>query len=103
MSVEFDLEGKIKALSREQLETLASNLSNLWFYDYEEEEWDFDLELDSDHLAGVTDILCSFGLTPPQMIMCDLCKEDTPMKTAHLHQGKYIGECCWDERLRTTE
>jgi len=37
-------------------------------------------------------------------VPCALCGEMVPAKTAHLHEGEYIGdECCWDERLRTTE
>lgn len=39
-----------------------------------------------------------------ETVKCCLCKEDVPAKTAHLHQGEYIGdECCWDERLRMSE
>lgn len=38
-----------------------------------------------------------------RMINCSICSCDTPAALAHLHQGKYIGECCWDERLRSTE
>jgi hypothetical protein len=37
-------------------------------------------------------------------VQCKLCHELTPERTAHLHQGKWVGdECCWDERLRSTE
>lgn len=36
-------------------------------------------------------------------IACSLCGQDCAAGEAHLHQGKYIGECCWDERLRATE
>jgi len=37
------------------------------------------------------------------MVICSLCGNPTHADTAHLHQDKLIGECCWDERLRTTE
>jgi len=38
------------------------------------------------------------------MVECSLCHRNCLKATAHRHQGKYIGdECCWDERLRTTE
>jgi formylmethanofuran dehydrogenase subunit E len=37
------------------------------------------------------------------MVVCSLCGNPTPADTVHLHHGKLIGECCWDERLRTTE
>ena len=37
-------------------------------------------------------------------ITCSLCKNKVAVETAHWHQGKWIGdECCWDERLRSSE
>lgn len=36
-------------------------------------------------------------------VRCNLCKNLVPRKDAHRHQGKWIGECCWDERLRSSE
>lgn len=37
-------------------------------------------------------------------IACSLCGEPCNKETAHLHQDQYIGdECCWDERLRSSE
>lgn len=37
-------------------------------------------------------------------VPCKLCSKQVDFKTAHLHQGAYVGdECCWDERLRATE
>jgi hypothetical protein len=38
-----------------------------------------------------------------QTVECKLCHNQVPIKTAHLHQDGYVGECCWDERLRSTE
>ena len=39
-----------------------------------------------------------------ELVMCELCKSMVPRVTAHMHQNGWIGdECCWDERLRTTE
>jgi hypothetical protein len=35
--------------------------------------------------------------------LCKLCGQKVDVNTAHRHQEGYIGECCWDERLRTTE
>ena len=38
------------------------------------------------------------------MVVCTLCKKSAPVKTAHIHQGEWIGdECCWDEKLRSSE
>lgn len=37
-------------------------------------------------------------------VVCRLCHEPTPARTAHPHQGEWVGDdCCWDERLRATE
>jgi hypothetical protein len=36
-------------------------------------------------------------------IRCKLCDAPVDVFSAHLHRGHYIGACCWDERLRTTE
>jgi hypothetical protein len=34
---------------------------------------------------------------------CAFCHKKTLLSTAHLYQGMWVGDCCWDERLRTTE
>jgi hypothetical protein len=37
-------------------------------------------------------------------VRCSVCGAACAAQTAHLHQGKWIGdECCWDERLRSSE
>jgi hypothetical protein len=37
-------------------------------------------------------------------VTCKLCGKQTSGLTAHRHDGGYVGDdCCWDERLRTTE
>jgi len=37
-------------------------------------------------------------------VTCKFCHEQTPSDTAHLHDGGWVGDqCCWDERLRSTE
>jgi hypothetical protein len=35
-------------------------------------------------------------------VTCIFCLSQVPTAEAHLHQGKWVGPCCWDERLRTT-
>lgn len=37
------------------------------------------------------------------IVICKFCGRPTPAKTAHLHQNGWVGEECWDERLRSTE
>jgi hypothetical protein len=38
------------------------------------------------------------------LVRCCLCERLCRKTTAHLHQRKWIGEeCCWDERLRSSE
>lgn len=37
-------------------------------------------------------------------VICHLCHCPAPAETAHLHQEEWIGDdCCWDERLRSSE
>jgi len=35
-------------------------------------------------------------------VTCVFCHNQVSTNDAHLHQGKWVGPCCWDERLRTT-
>lgn len=42
--------------------------------------------------------------TEEDTVVCSLCGGMVSADVAHPHQGKWIGdECCWDERLKTTE
>lgn len=48
---------------------------------------------------------CGLLLLPPPeepYVTCKQCHVNTPAATAHLHGNLWVGECCWDERLRTT-
>jgi hypothetical protein len=37
-------------------------------------------------------------------VKCKFCKQPTKKLTAHRHAGGWVGdECCWDERLRSSE
>lgn len=37
-------------------------------------------------------------------VVCSVCKNEALEEKAHLHQEEWIGdECCWDERLRSSE
>jgi hypothetical protein len=36
-------------------------------------------------------------------VRCTFCNKLTQVREAHRHQGRYVGPCCWDERLRSTE
>jgi hypothetical protein len=38
-----------------------------------------------------------------ELVTCRFCTEWTPVTLAHLHQGKWVGVECWDERLRGSE
>jgi hypothetical protein len=38
-----------------------------------------------------------------EKLPCKFCGELEQAHKAHLHQGRYVCEKCWDERLRTTE
>ena len=34
-------------------------------------------------------------------VQCKFCNKEVPSKTAHLIDDGWVGECCWDERLRS--
>lgn len=38
-----------------------------------------------------------------EWVTCKLCGGETETTRAHLHQGEYVGLCCWDTRLRNSE
>lgn len=45
----------------------------------------------------------SWNRTFPR-VKCKFCGKQVPKRTAHRHDGKWIGnDCCWDDRLKTTE
>jgi len=44
-----------------------------------------------------------YMLKPCRNVRCKFCKTKISIKDAHRYRGKYVGECCWDERLRATE
>jgi len=39
----------------------------------------------------------------PIKVECRFCHEMVPQPEAHCHDGHFVCESCWDERLRTTE
>lgn len=38
-----------------------------------------------------------------QTVSCKFCELPADVRQSHLHQDAWVGPCCWDERLRTTE
>jgi len=48
-------------------------------------------------------ISANIWIDKPEVVTCSICGNDADAETAHLHQGKHIGSCCWDDRLKTTE
>lgn len=38
-----------------------------------------------------------------ETVPCSLCGRQRSIMRVHLHRGTYIGNCCWDDRLKTTE
>jgi len=38
-----------------------------------------------------------------ETVCCKFCNEECDVSEAHVHQEEYVGECCWDERLRMTD
>jgi hypothetical protein len=40
---------------------------------------------------------------PDAQVQCKFCHQHSLARTAHLHQGSWVGDtCCWTEQLRTT-
>ena len=61
---------------------------------------DPDKEWSADHIELVAEIL--EDLRRPT-VGCKFCGRAAYAHVAHLHQGGWVGLCCWDERLRGTE
>jgi hypothetical protein len=38
-----------------------------------------------------------------EQVSCKFCQRPAPRGEAHVHQDGFVGECCWDERLRVSE
>ena len=47
--------------------------------------------------------LTAITVEPEATVTCSLCHCPTPALSAHLHQGQWIGDECWDERLQASE
>jgi hypothetical protein len=46
---------------------------------------------------------CHAQWREPGTVQCKFCGEDCRADHAHYHLGGWVGACCWDERLRSTE
>lgn len=53
-----------------------------------------------DHLDLIGEVLEDLRLPTT---LCKSCGREAHVLQSHLHQGGWVGACCWDERLRTTE
>lgn len=53
--------------------------------------------------ASTARVLFDFECQDAADVTCKFCQEPCVSTDAHLHQGEWVGECCWDERLRVTE
>lgn len=91
---------------REQLEQATLDLLDRVAGERDGGDPDFggasDLELSE--LAEVCDE--ALELSEATLVHCSLCQRPTPAAGrfgAHRHQDAYIGEECWDERLRGSE
>ncbi len=47
--------------------------------------------------------LTTITVEPETTVTCSLCHHPTSALIAHFHQGQWIGDECWDERLRASE
>lgn len=63
------------------------------------------MQLHGRRLAALTQIIKhaqQYQTVTVALVTCIFCHRQVPTDDAHLHQGKWVGPCCWDERLRTT-
>jgi len=45
-----------------------------------------------------------FVMDQPETVLCKFCHKQVGKLTAHEHDSGWVGhECCWDERLRSSE
>jgi hypothetical protein len=44
-----------------------------------------------------------YWANPNDQVFCKFCKGPESLKQAHLHDGMYVCEQCWDDRLHATE
>jgi hypothetical protein len=52
----------------------------------------------------LTKLVAALAQVDATTVDCKFCHATVPVKTAHAHEGGFVGDaCCWDERLRTTE
>lgn len=85
----------IDRLPAEQARELLGRVREiLWPEERPNEEWS------PDHLGLVAELLAELR---PATVDCSLCGSEAYAHVAHLHQGQWIGLCCWDERLRASE
>jgi hypothetical protein len=58
----------------------------------------------ADFIQLVSEHLEAYGFWPGAgEVECSICGKTCSAGVAHLHQGKYIGHCCWDPRLKASE
>jgi basic membrane lipoprotein Med (substrate-binding protein (PBP1-ABC) superfamily) len=52
--------------------------------------------------AEIAEVLIQHGVDVA-LETCKFCDGDVLRATAHRHGHGWVGDCCWDERLRATE
>ncbi len=67
----------------------------------DQEFYNMNKEWNSDTIEEIAEIVREHFQM--ETVICHFCNNEVLSKESHLHQGYFIGECCWDERLRVTE
>ncbi|QWF85694.1 hypothetical protein [Amycolatopsis sp. CA-230715] len=52
--------------------------------------------------AQIAAVLHDYGIDV-ELGMCKFCEGQILLVTAHRHRHGWVGHCCWDDRLRSTE
>lgn len=104
-----DMDRAISALPAKVAKDFLRRVAHEMFVERDEEAEGVRYVLNDDKELGGADFIQEVRLhleaagIEPATVECSLCGSEVTAQQAHLHQGKYIGDCCWDERLKASE
>jgi len=104
-----DMDRAITAMPAKRAKDFLRRVAHEMFVERDEDAKDERYILDNDKELEGADFIQEVRLhleaagIEPATVECSLCGDDVTAAEAHLHQGKYIGDCCWDERLKASE
>lgn len=101
-----DLDRAIRKASLRTLRRFAKSVAETILLDHDDDigfVLNPNKDLDgADVIQHINEHLEAYGFWPED-VECSLCGRHCSPETVHLHQGKHIGTCCWDDRLKASE